>query len=263
MRVCNFCKSHPLELTLEVKGRQIYYCSQCQIAETLPFEFEGESLYQDSAYFTEKNRYLESDSSHHQSFQHILDLVVTHKTSGRFLDIGCGPGVLLKLAKGQGWDVSGIEVSKWAVEYAVKEWGLNVTCSPLQENIFPDSSFDVVVANHSLEHMPNPNDALRVISKLLKKGGIAVIGVPNFASLMRRLVGKNWFSLLPDQHKWHFTTNGLKKLIEEHNLDIKNVEFENHVASSRNPIKRWGRIAINQVSLWSQTGEAMVIVACK
>jgi SAM-dependent methyltransferase len=43
---------------------------------------------------------------------------------------------------------------------------------------FADQSFDVVIANHVLEHIPDDLKAMSEIFRVLKKGGIAILQVP-------------------------------------------------------------------------------------
>jgi len=43
---------------------------------------------------------------------------------------------------------------------------------------FPDNAFDVVICNHVLEHVPDDNQAMSEIHRVLKSGGWAVLQVP-------------------------------------------------------------------------------------
>ena len=99
----------------------------------------------------------------------------------RILDVGCGSGNTLLFYRNLGYtNLYGIEVEKVLVEFARKEWGLNITEGPGEDlSSFPDKSFDVVYSNHSLEHMRRPDLALREMYRVLRDDGIAVIGLPN------------------------------------------------------------------------------------
>jgi len=50
-------------------------------------------------------------------------------------------------------------------------------------NIFKDSEFDEVYCSHVLEHLDDPNNAMREIHRILKKGGMVFIRVPHFTSI--------------------------------------------------------------------------------
>lgn len=43
---------------------------------------------------------------------------------------------------------------------------------------FEDQSFDLVICNHVLEHIPNHKDALREFYRVLKPGGVAILQTP-------------------------------------------------------------------------------------
>jgi SAM-dependent methyltransferase len=43
---------------------------------------------------------------------------------------------------------------------------------------FPENYFDLVICNHVLEHIPNDNDAIKELNRVLKVGGKAILQVP-------------------------------------------------------------------------------------
>ncbi len=59
----------------------------------------------------------------------------------------------------------------------------------MENNIFPykDESFDVIMANQVLEHTKEIFWIFSEVSRVLKKDGIFIIGVPNLASLHNRI----------------------------------------------------------------------------
>lgn len=99
----------------------------------------------------------------------------------RVLDIGTGNGgILLPLARrllsGRG-HVTGLDMSAGMIEGArrtVESERLNVTfvLGDAQHLPFPDASFDIVMANHMLYHVPDIEAAVREAYRLLKPGGI-------------------------------------------------------------------------------------------
>jgi hypothetical protein len=73
--------------------------------------------------------------------------------------------------------------------------------------------FDVVVFQHSLEHVVEPADDLLLASALLADGGLLLVSVPNFDSWQSRSFGSNWFHLDLPRHRSHFTPRGLQVLL--------------------------------------------------
>ena len=72
----------------------------------------------------------------------------------KILDIGCGTGAFLKMAKDNGWQVSGIEPNQNARTIANQVCNNNVfTIEALHK--FKANSFDVITLWHVLEHLPN------------------------------------------------------------------------------------------------------------
>ena len=58
---------------------------------------------------------------------------------------------------------------------------------------------------HSLEHLPEPGEAIRHASRLLAPGGVVVVAVPNGASLQARAFGDRWLHLDRPRHLVHLT----------------------------------------------------------
>lgn len=218
--------------------------------------------YDESSYFTERNCYLEKQDELASQFQRILESAKCFKSSGTFLDIGCSVGIFLGVARLNGFTVKGVEVSKWASEYA-RQKGLDVVTGKLVDANYPDKSFDIVVMNHVLEHIPDPIEILLEVKRILKDDGLLVIGVPNFGSYMARLMKRKWFSLMPDQHIWQFTHSSLDNLLKS--TGFAEVYFEardNHKIIGWRPIKVLQRL-VNSVAIMTNNAEAMMVFARK
>jgi len=113
-------------------------------------------------------------------FRHFLAKAIKSKAGGRLVDVGCGYGAFLKLAKDQGWEVYGVELSPDACQYARKNLGLDVFCGDLKEASFPENHFDVVTFWNVLDHTTNPWEQLLETKRILKDNGLLFIRLPNF-----------------------------------------------------------------------------------
>ena len=112
---------------------------------------------------------------------------------GRMLDLGCGDGTVLWLAREDGWEVKGTELFPEHVELVRDTLGLDVEVSDITAYKGVEKSWDCVVLTHVLEHLPDPVGALRKIHDLLKPGGVGVLEFPNidaFDARLRRLLDK-------------------------------------------------------------------------
>jgi SAM-dependent methyltransferase len=67
----------------------------------------------------------------------------------------------------------------------------------------PDASYDVVIANHVLEHIPDDRQAMRELFRLLRPGGVALLTVPLNAS--RRQTYENPAITAPAERHAHFS----------------------------------------------------------
>jgi len=108
---------------------------------------------------------------------------------GRLLDIGCGNGRLLYLAKCDGWSVKGLELSENMADFVGAELGVDVTVGNFLE-VAPAAddavAYDVVVLRHVIEHLPDPLVAMEKISAYLKLGGHLLLEMPNIESMTKK-----------------------------------------------------------------------------
>jgi SAM-dependent methyltransferase len=146
-------------------------------------------------------------------FAPLYQLILKRKNKGTILDIGAGTGVFLSKFQELGWKVDGVELSKEAVNFSKKVHRVSLKAGDFLDYHFPKESFDVVTLNNSLEHLFSPLKTLKVISKVIKKGGIVVITVPNVNSLGLRIFGKKWYALQPPRHLYHFSPETLAKML--------------------------------------------------
>ena len=98
----------------------------------------------------------------------------------RLLDVGCGTGEFLLLARAEGWDVMGIEIARAGVE-AARKAGLTVHLGSLTTLGLPESSFDLVTLWNVLDFVPDPVEQARAAHRILAPGGVLVARVVNLA----------------------------------------------------------------------------------
>ncbi|MCK4911127.1 MAG: class I SAM-dependent methyltransferase [Thermodesulfovibrionales bacterium] len=161
-----------------------------------------------------------------------LNKIESLSTKGRMLDVGCGLGLMLALARDRGWEVVGLEFNNETAAPARKEFGLNVRTGRLSNNGFEKCSLDVITFWHSLEHLEDAVDDVREAAKLLKPGGLLLLSVPNFESLQSRMSGPGWFHLDVPFHLYHFSASNIKKLLKDAGLEVVRQE---HFSLEFNP----------------------------
>ena len=129
------------------------------------------------------------------------------------LDIGCGNGRFLSLARDAGWNVRGIDFDASAARAAAAR-GLDVSAGGVEVLAGESDRYDAITVGHVIEHIHDPRALLAACRRLLKPGGYFWIETPNVASHGRRLFGRDWRGLEPPRHLILFDRRGLQSLME-------------------------------------------------
>lgn len=137
----------------------------------------------------------------------------------RLLDLGCGTGGFLASLRGRGWQLVGVDISEEAVWRGRQLYDLELRAGTLAEQRFPDGHFDCVCAWHVLEHLPDLQETLREIRRILRPGGWLVAAVPNAAWWGRRLFGGRWRAWWLPYHLYHFTPAALAGVLRQAGLE--------------------------------------------
>lgn len=154
-------------------------CKGCGLTCLNPrYNEEDERKFYASEYFGREG--IEAWSAARVSiFKYNLKMLNTYKKGGKLLDLGCGMGQFLKIARDDGWDVMGIDISMPAAEYARLTFGIEIIESSLEGANFKDDFFDVVTAFNIIDQLRDPLKELKEIRRVLKENGIISIRVLN------------------------------------------------------------------------------------
>src|SRR5215469_11029953 len=94
-------------------------------------------------------------------------LFIPEGNPGTLLDVGCGSGTLLVRMRDKGWRVTGIDVDAAAIEQAKRAHGVDARVGVTADLIAQGHQFDVVTADHVLEHVVDPVQFLTECRRLL------------------------------------------------------------------------------------------------
>lgn len=154
--------------------------------------------------------------------------VESASTDGRILDVGCGPGDFLYSLRRRGFELYGNELSEKAAKVArvkLKKTGARICNAELTKCGYESNFFDVVTLWHVLEHIPNADETVQEIARILKPGGALIIELPHGNSLTMTLFKQYWTLLLIPEHLHFWTELSFKKLFDKSNLELRRVSF--------------------------------------
>jgi 2-polyprenyl-3-methyl-5-hydroxy-6-metoxy-1,4-benzoquinol methylase len=222
---CTVCNSARTEPQLTPQALEPYYAEQYWGAGGVQAVDEG---------------WIRRDQRHRTGF------LLRFRSGGSILDVGCGLGFFLRALDSKQWDRYGIEPMPVPYREAARALGSErIFNSELLAAGLPSSKFDVVTFWDSLEHLPNPRAILQDAGRLLRPGGIVLIGLPNFGGYQARHFGEDWFGLSLPHHFYHYTSETLTKLLEKCGLHVRVMEdrtgAENYHALKHSLLNRFTR----------------------
>jgi SAM-dependent methyltransferase len=118
--------------------------------------------------------------SRRRIFFDLLDRVLGTTSAGRrVLEIGCGAGGMLGPLQRYGV-VAGLDIDHEYVAYCKKRGFGSVLCGSGYELPFADATFDLVCLFDTIEHIPDEQQALREVRRVLRPGGAVFVSVPAY-----------------------------------------------------------------------------------
>ncbi len=186
----------------------------------------------------------------HAINQQRVALLRKYKLSARVLDIGCGRGYFLKTARERSYEATGIDVSGRAVEYARREFSLNVRRATVESVGVSHERFDIITMWHVLEHLNAPLQALRTVRNLLAESGFCLVEVPNLHSMKFILSGSRWEGgNHPRYHRTFFTAAALRRmLLEAGYARVRRLKVS-YAVPGRGIIYRSAKVMFNHVGM--------------
>ena len=121
----------------------------------------------------------------------------------RIVDIGCGPGFLLRCFARwfQGAELVGVDQSQALLQIAQSRCkGMKALLGDACALPLADGSADVAFALHVVEHLARPGEFFAEARRVVRPGGMLVIATPNAASLGARVMGSKWIGFSDPTH---------------------------------------------------------------
>lgn len=216
MEACLLCGS-PLVPTRPITGHPMVRCRACSFVYAMERDIP-EQLYEEA--HSEGGSYgdhvaglrQEIDTGQAPDWMHpwVIDRVKPFGES-RMLDLGCGVGTALYIAKRAGWKTTGQDISKNALAHAKALAGSETLEEDLPTIAASGRKFELVTAFNLIEHVPDPLSYLKDVRKVVKDGGMFGVAVPNYDSYgMRHATTEQW---LPPFHINFFNLKTLRNAL--------------------------------------------------
>ena len=140
----------------------------------------------------------------------------------RILDVGCGNGDFLRLLSAVGFgNLLGIDL--FIPSQLTDPSGPTVLKKRITE---VTGKWDLVMFNHSFEHMPEPLDVLKTVSKLLDTAGTCLIRIPTVSSFAWKYYRTNWVQCDAPRHLFLHSTTSLSLLAQKAGFRVSRIIYD-------------------------------------
>lgn len=183
-------------------------CSACthvfttQLPDNRRFEASDYVAWRDQA----KAEFVETARRRYRTVQEQIP-----EKHGRVLELGCSTGEVLAEFARNGWQAVGSDFSKLAIE-AARERNPGITFYNADEKDILDQegpgSFDLIMAFHVIEHVPDIEQLMLTLRRLCKPDGHLFLAFPYWDAWSRKVFGDAWPDFAPE-HLHFFTRQSI------------------------------------------------------
>jgi len=172
-----------------------------------------------------------------QLYERWLDAIELHQDPGTLLDVGCGTGLFLSVARRRGWQPFGIDDSVEATQYARDHFGLEVWVGEFSDFGAEGRSFDLITGWDIIEHARRPLELFEAVRGCLAPAGLLGLSTPNQRSILDVVAGTLYrlsggFVTAPlekfyvEQHFLYFTPDTLASALESSGFEVVDMKRE-------------------------------------
>lgn len=217
--VCGNCNTQKYKLSLEIRDFKIVECNDCEFVfipqyyrKDIPYEDYRDEAVLESV--RKGNNYIK-----YRRHRLRIKLIKKFVKSGKLYDIGVGWGHFLHTAQRMGFEAQGVEISELMHHYATNDLKLKVAHDNFYQLQLPQNTFDVATMWDVLEHLNEPEIAVKKANSIIKQGGYFVLQVPQIDSKVAIKQKEKW-SMISIEHVNYFSKKTIKKLLEDNGFEV-------------------------------------------
>ncbi len=216
----SYLKAVDLDLIEPQYPLKVFVCQKCLLVQLEKFE-SPKKIFEDYAYFSS---YSTIFLQHAKNFVEMIINRFNFDSKKFVIEIASNDGYLLQYFKEKKIKVLGIEPAKNIAKVAEKK-GIPTLpkffdCKLATELSKNSVKPDLVICNNVLAHVPELNDFISGLKKILKKDGFITIEFPH----LLELISNNQFDTIYHEHFSYFSFFVVEKIFKVHGLVIFNVE---------------------------------------
>ncbi len=132
--------------------------------------------------------------------------------ASRILDVGCGSSLIIQSLN----NAIGMDISLGKLRF-LRRHGIPLLRASAFSLPFRDESFDCLISSQVIEHIPYSDELFVEMNRVLRPGGMLVIGTPDYATIGWRVIEPLYGFLMPggyrDEHITHYTRQSLTEIL--------------------------------------------------
>lgn len=161
----------------------------------------------------------------HRSRHHIF--VMWARGAERILDAGCGSSLTVQSLN----NVVGMDLNFGKLRF-LRRYGMPLVRGSAFALPFSDQSFDCVVSQEVIEHLPYDEVIFSEMHRVLRPGGKIIVGTPDYSTWWPA-IEKVYGFLMPggykDEHITHYTREKLTEILTRHGFAIEEIAYVGRV----------------------------------
>lgn len=202
-------------------NRNLFKCDTCELifCDPMPaFDIleENYAIDSDPEFVSQNSSRILTFKKHLKWLEQEMKL---DKLNDQILDIGSAGGAFLEAARLLDISAVGLEINPWLVNWGTSNYDINLKVGNIEGILADKVKYKAISLWDVLEHLPNPQASLKIITSKIEKKGYLILSLPNTDSVSFKLMRWAWPMHL-DVHLLYFNSISIEKLLEKYNYQL-------------------------------------------